>query len=335
MTHAGHGRAIEIETDEAKSWARTPSRFEHEDLRRPSKGSLRLFSPLRYPGAKRQLIPLFETLLKNYEVRTFVEPFAGGASVSLHIALNGLADRVVLGESDNAVYSFWRVACYDTAWLVDRVGEVTVSLKTWRQMRETMAASRFQRDQALACLFLNRTSFSGILHTRAGPIGGWSQESDYSLDCRFPRRELQRRIRIIGALADAGRIADVRRGDYSKSVAWAVEKFGGDNTLAYLDPPFYAKATTLYRKSFKTDDHRTLAGFLMGLKVDWLLSYDHHPVIEDLYATPLVRLPNDDSPSPRHRLTRATLRYTAYAQRSAGAELLVTSLPALPVSQEE
>jgi hypothetical protein len=39
-------------------------------------------------------------------------------------------------------------------------------------------------------VFLNRTSFNGALHRRAGPIGGHAQVGDYALDCRFPRPRL-------------------------------------------------------------------------------------------------------------------------------------------------
>lgn len=48
---------------------------------------------------------------------------------------------------------------------------------------------------AFACLFLNRTSFNGTLHWRAGPIGGKEQTSKYAIDCRFPRERLVQRLR--------------------------------------------------------------------------------------------------------------------------------------------
>jgi hypothetical protein len=47
------------------------------------------------------------------------------------------------------------------------------------------------RDIAVKCLFLNRTTFSGILHGRAGPMGGRKQQSDYKIDCRFNKDGLR------------------------------------------------------------------------------------------------------------------------------------------------
>ena len=178
--------------------------FACELMQMSADGRARLLSPLRYPGAKRQLIPMFDSLLRDAPCGTFIEPFAGGASVSLHVAANGLADRVVLGESDPLVYHFWQTACFDTDWLIEQVETVDISLSTWDMLRD--AKDDTPRGQALACLFLNRTSFSGILHRRAGPIGGRAQRSAYGIDCRFPRGELVRRLQLVGNLAEAGRI---------------------------------------------------------------------------------------------------------------------------------
>lgn len=302
---------------------------------RAARGHQRLLSPLRYPGAKRQLIPLFNSLLLDAPVRTFVEPFAGGASVALHVALNGLAERVVLGEADHMVYAFWRVACFDTDWLVDKIITTPVTLEAWEYFKQN--PGRTNRERALACLVLNRTSFSGILHRRAGPIGGRSQTSDYPIDCRFPREELARRVNVIGEMAATGRIAAVRNSDYTRTVAHAAKRFGQAGTLVYLDPPFFAKAETLYRRSFTTKEHQRLAAYLLGCATPWVLSYDYHPAIEKLYSTPLVRLPGDPpgQGQRRHHLVRLTIAYTAHSRRGSGDEYIVTNLPTLPEQPRE
>jgi DNA adenine methylase len=311
--------------DEPRQVARA---FESKHIRKGHAGAQRLPSPLRYPGAKRQLIPLFNRLLLRAPVKTFVEPFAGGASVALHVAANGLADRVVIGEADPLLRAFWHTACFDTAWLVRQVMTVEVSLAAWERFKRDAGSSR--RSRALACLFLNRTSFSGILNDRAGPIGGRAQTSDYKIDCRFPRVELARRLRAVGELAASGRIAAVLAGDYQKSVGEARAQFGDEGMLLYLDPPFYNKGQSLYRKSFRDADHRRLADFVLGCQVPWLLSYDYHPAIADLYSTPLVRLPGEPAVRASHRLERMTLTYTAHSRRGSGDELIVTNLPHLP-----
>jgi D12 class N6 adenine-specific DNA methyltransferase len=66
-----------------------------------------LQSPLRYPGGKRQLVPFFVEILKLNgltPLELFVEPFAGGAAVSLHLLASDAVEKVTLAERDPLVY---------------------------------------------------------------------------------------------------------------------------------------------------------------------------------------------------------------------------------------
>ena len=65
----------------------------------------------------------------------------------------------------------------------ESVQRITPSLKLWKKYKHGVMQDDHQR--ALACLFLNRTSFSGILAPGAGPLGGWQQASVYTIDCRY------------------------------------------------------------------------------------------------------------------------------------------------------
>jgi DNA adenine methylase len=277
-----------------------------------------VLSPLRYAGGKRRLVPYVAAALIENDLRPglFVEPFAGGASVSLELLHAGLVDRIALSDSDPMVAGFWQTVFTDHEWLCRRIESIDVDLDTWRRMKRGRFTAR--RSLALACLFLNRTSFNGALHHRAGPIGGHEQASEYTLDCRFPRSTLVRRIKACAALAD--RVVFVERQEAGNTVAGARARARreGWSTFFYLDPPFWAKSALLYRHSFRTWQHEELAEQLLWLKDPWLLSYDPAPEIETHYAG--------------HRdvqVATIELLYTA-ARRSAGRELVVTNLDALP-----
>lgn len=292
-------------------------------------------SPLRYPGAKRQLIPFFRDLLlaQRFRVRTFVEPFAGGASVALHVAANDLADAVVIAEADPMLYAFWNVAAHHTRWLVDAMMNTPVTLDQWDTFRATR--SKAQKDQALAALFLNRTSFSGVLHHRTGPIGGRSQVSAYKIDCRFPKDTIAARLRRVGQLAERGKIAGVWRGDFAGTVRRAVATYEPDGLMFYLDPPFYAKSQRLYQLSFQAREHARLASLLLSTPQRWVLSYDAHPAIIELYRPPTFPLPGGSQqlrPIARHRLHVIGLNYTASAGKARHNcdEIIVTNLTDLP-----
>src|SRR5512133_1726247 len=161
-----------------------------------------VLSPLRYPGGKRRLVPYVAAALKANDLRPdlLVEPFAGGASVALELLAFGFVKRIALGDLDPFIGAFWETVFDDTEWLCRQVESVPLDLTTWERMKTTNFTGR--RNRAFACLYLNRTSFNGTLHSRAGPIGGKNAASSYEIGCRFPRERIVQRIRACAALAD-------------------------------------------------------------------------------------------------------------------------------------
>jgi DNA adenine methylase len=278
-----------------------------------------VMSPLRYPGGKRRLVPYIAAVLRANDLQPelFVEPFAGGASVALELAATGVVSQIGLADLDPWIASFWQTVFEDCDWLCRRVESIEVDLATWDRLKCTKAKGR--RWQALACLFLNRTSFNGALHRRAGPIGGRAQTSSYDLACRFPRERLIRRLRACEQLAANGRVAWVRCASALDVIQDARRQAKRESLrlFTYLDPPFWAKSRELYRCSFVDIDHEQLAQTLRWLREPWLLSYDVSPAIQRLYA--------------RHDVRRANveLLYTA-TQRAAYEEFVITNLAGLP-----
>lgn len=278
-----------------------------------------VLSPLRYPGGKRRLVPYIAEALAVNAIRPqlFVEPFAGGASVSLELLDADLVDRIALADLDPMVAAFWETVFDDADWLCRQVEEIPVDLDTWLRMKR--GKFRARRSLALACLFLNRTSFNGALHRRAGPIGGKAQQSAYPIDCRFPRATLVRRIRACERLA--ARVEFVRCDGVHhviRDVNQEADK-RGLKTFFYFDPPFWAKSDYLYRLSFEVFEHADLSERLFDLgDRPWILSYDPAPEIEALY-----------SHRPGLQVANVDLLYVG-ARRSAGRELVVSNLQHLP-----
>ena len=279
-----------------------------------------ILSPLRYPGGKRRLVSyVAETIcLNGLHPKLFVEPFAGGASVSLQLLQDGLVERIALGEKDPLVASFWRTVFTEPEWLISEIQKVEVSLDKWDWFRAYRP--RVDRTRALKCLFLNRTSFSGILSSTAGPIGGRGQESQYGIGCRFTKSTIIKRIRQAARLAD--RVAFVQTGDWTETVRRVEEELdaGGEDVLYYLDPPFYEKADRLYRYFFKDGDHRRLRDGLENLDGRFILSYDA--------AEPVARLYRENG----HGFEHVEMLYSATKpdRLVEAEELVVTDLAETP-----
>nr|WP_280741332.1 DNA adenine methylase [Rhizobium sp. 2MFCol3.1] len=245
-------------------------------------------SPLRYPGGKRKLAPLIADLISKAGTRPalFIEPFAGGASVSISLLEADYVDMIALADADPLLASFWRtVFSPDAEALADMVYDARVSLKEWKRLKHSNFGSGL--ETAFKCIFLNRTSFSGSLNQGAGPIGGMSQSGQYKINCRFNQEKLAERILELSLLRH--RVRFVRNETYLKTVRdvrrTALYRDSPQKLFWYLDPPFFAKADKLYRYHFGSQDHEELARATENLPGRWLLSYDDHSDARRLYGT--------------------------------------------------
>lgn len=271
----------------------------------------RYLSPLRYPGAKTKLTPfiagLIESALETGRLRrplTLVEPFAGGAAATLRLLTDQVVDHAVIGDADPLLASFWVEAARKPERLIERMthehetyvatgGTAAVDRwDYWRKWRPNPASTTDENRLGLAvkCLFLNRTTFSGILHGSAGPIGGRAQLSAYPIGCRFDVPGLAARIRWVGHLHSTGRLIEVRESGWRDTLETARTTVEDQrNIIAYLDPPYIAKSDRLYGVSFREaglppniwrgiGPHQMLAEYLKTeASFRWILSYDHHP----------------------------------------------------------
>ncbi|MCL8017607.1 DNA adenine methylase [Streptomyces sp. AS02] len=330
-------------------------------------------SPLRYPGAKSGLGRHIKNLVDKGSAslgrpQLLVEPFAGGASTALRLVGAGSVARVLLADADPLVAAFWQTAAADTEWLIDRMHDEPVTLERWDYWRRQRAAQLTRKEAAVKCLFLNRTTFSGILHGRAGPIGGRTQSGRYRIDCRFNKESLAQRLRFVGRLYDDGHIADVWCKDWSTTLHDVAEWYPmllPDRVIAYLDPPYLAKSPRLYAVSFDPAGgyaaspqgivgqaweeglaHYRLAHHLRtACRFRWILSYDHDP---ELTTNWLLYKADRMTPSPEDRRLlgiRAwyiskrlvNLHYTASGsgKRRLSEELLLTTLPSCRVPADD
>lgn len=344
-------------------------------------------TPLRYPGAKTGLAELIARLVESAKesvqvrnVDLLVEPFAGGASTSLRLVGDGTVDRVLLADADPLVAAFWQVAADQSEELIDRMVEEhskyvsrggATALKRWDYWRQwapppqmSIATARF--EAAMKCLFLNRTTFSGILHGKAGPIGGRRQESQYHIGCRFNTESLAERIRYVGQLYRTNRLVDVWCKDWKDTLADVPEWYSHlipDRVIAYLDPPYLEKSNKLYQRSFDANGgyapapvndlhwsndfvHYRLAEYLRRrMRFRWVLSYDAHPLLTNdasLYAAQQMTPTHEEKAVlgvKEWRITKrlVSLRYTASSGngRRPAEELLLTTLPGSRVPEDE
>jgi DNA adenine methylase len=286
-------------------------------------------SPLRYPGSKRRLAVYIAQALQANRLAPalYVEPFVGGASVALYLLQQKAISQVILIDKDPWIASFWETVFWDTNWLIEQIMNTPVTLETWQVLKETTPKTR--RKQAWACLFLNRTSFSGILRQEVGPLGGKAQNSPYKVGCRFPRQTLIERISQIASLQE--RVFAVWEMSWEEGIEQIRKEQGKgnlpqDNVFFYFDPPFFEKAEALYRYYFSQEDHIRLRDALLNLKDKWLLSYDSAEQVEALYGEAIAASTNGAKKSSMEMVyTISKVR-----ERKKGKEVILSNLEILP-----
>jgi len=245
------------------------------------------YSPLRYPGSKRKLFNYLERILthNNSTPQVLIEPFVGGGSVFINFLSCHEESRAIIADKDELIYSFWKILFTEPSYLINFIRKTRVNLKTFDQYRYiSYHPAEFSRKKlAEACLFLNRTSFSGILNNSAGPIGGREQKSIYKIDCRFGRENLIKKIKSISVFKNRVVVLPYNWEETLKYVA-GKDKYKNARLLYYFDPPFYKKAAQLYRHHFDDASHKNLCDKLIKLKKPWILSYDRAQEIQNLYS---------------------------------------------------
>jgi DNA adenine methylase len=244
----------------------------------------RIVSPLRYPGSKVRITGMVAALLeRNLLVGSHIyEPFAGGSAVSLGLLANGFASAATWVERDPMIYAFWKMVKDRPDELIARMIRGKIALAAWRRMQPLRDIDRPMKanlaELGYAGLFFNRTCFSGIVG--AGPIGGITQtSSSYKIDCRFNKRELTASIRECSIILQK---VEVIFGDGITFLQNHCLKMP-PHSLVYIDPPYVTNGYKLYRYHFGKADHERLAEAVNDLRVPWLMSYDNHNLIRDLY----------------------------------------------------
>ncbi|MBM3839934.1 MAG: DNA adenine methylase [Verrucomicrobia bacterium] len=204
--------------------------------------------------------------LRNKDTRPsrLIEPFAGGAIVSLTAAFEGLARHVIFAELDEAVGSVWRVVLNGQAeWLAKKILQFDLTLENVKAVLNENATEL--REKAFQTILRNRVQRGGILADGAGLIK--TGESGRGLNSRWYPETLARRIREINQQKD--RITFVEGNGLD-----LIEEQKADAEAAfYIDPPYTLAARRLYK--VWQIDHARLFAAMAECRGDFLMSYDN------------------------------------------------------------
>lgn len=264
------------------------------------------YSPLRYPGGKNCIFPFVSKIFyeNNLIGVSYAEPYAGGAGLALRLLFEGYVDHVYINDLDKSIYAFWLCILERPDEFCEWIEEVEISVKNWEKHKQIFnnAENVTSFDLAKSVFFLNRTNVSGVI--KGGIIGGFEQKGKYKIDARFNKKDLIDRIRRIANIKNRISVSNLDGLHFIKNLDRKQEEI-----FIFLDPPYFQKGADLYMNFYSKKDHRMLAKYVHKLRKKWIVSYDKHDFILNLYA----------------EKNKAAYRLSQSASNRVGDEILIFS----------
>lgn len=238
-------------------------------------------SPLRYPGGKLKVVDYIKKLFEVNDLMdgTYIEPYAGGASVALTLLFSEYASRIKINDIDRSIYAFWYSVLEETEGLCRMIQDTPVTMEQWERQREVQARKQEAEllELGFSTFFLNRANRSGILS--GGVIGGKNQDGKWKIDARYNKADLIERIESVAEYKDRIELTSMDAVELIKRYKRAPKA----KTFCYLDPPYYVKGRDLYLNYYTDDDHRAIAKAIKKYRGQWIISYDAVDFIKGLY----------------------------------------------------
>lgn len=232
---------------------------------RSSKSINKYLSPFRYPGGKSWFVDYARRWLtaQAQQPKLLVEPFGGGAGISLVAVHEKLVEQATFAEIDRDVAATWATVLNGHAsWLAKEILAFRVSRE--RVEMKLKEEPRTEYERAFQCLLRNRMARGGVLSEGAGLIR--HGEDGKGLKSRWYPETLARRIQTIAGLK--------QRLIFHQKDAFQVINDYLDRTDAvfFIDPPYTQAARRLYRHW--NINHEKLFELMQDVKGDVLMTYN-------------------------------------------------------------
>lgn len=240
------------------------------------------YSPLRYPGGKAKLARYFKNLIldNNLKDGTYVEIYAGGASIALSLLIENYVSEVIINDNDKSIYALWHSILNHPRKLCNLIKKTPLTIENWG-VQKKIQRNKDKHDLltlGFSTLFLNRTNYSGII--KAGAIGGLKQNGKWKIDARYNKESLISRIKLISRHKNKIKLYNL---DAIKLINKIKNKLP-KKSLIYLDPPYYYKGKELYMNYYDYKDHKEISNVIKKItNVKWVITYDNVGPINDLY----------------------------------------------------
>lgn len=215
----------------------------------------------------------------NLVGKSYAEPYAGGAGLALRLLFEGYIRKAYINDFDRCIFAFWKSIIDNSDDFCNWIEQVSVTMDSWYRYRAIRKNAENEDifELGKATFFLNRTNVSGVIN--GGVIGGYKQKGKYKLNARFNKKDLIERIQKIALFKDRIEVSNLDGIEFIKQMDQMEEEI-----FVYLDPPYYQKGYKLYMNYYAKKDHEQLSEYVHKMKKRWMVSYDNHEFIHNLYS---------------------------------------------------
>jgi len=242
---------------------------------------------IRYPGSKERLanqiikhfpLEMSLPLWMDHNGWEYREPFFGAGAIGFNI-LEVLPPscRAWINDKDLGLICLWNAVQNASEELKDKIEQFEPTIERFYQFKEEDGRADIDPvETGFRKLALHQMSYSGLGYMSGGPLGGKEQTSEYPIDCRWVKENLMYKVQSLHELMSRIKLK-ITCNDFAELID------DNPNVFLYLDPPYYEKGDDLYKYSMSDNDHVRLSNLLKTTPNKWILSYDDHPRIRELY----------------------------------------------------
>jgi DNA adenine methylase len=223
-------------------------------------------SPFRYAGGK--FYARKQILAKLPEHKSYIEPFAGGASI--FFAKTKVAKSHLNDIDTELINTFIHIRDYPDE-LAERVSCLVPTKEAHKFYKNEFKPTN-EMDSAVRWYFLNRISYSGIMNMQNCY---WGYGEKFSMRPENWTRNILRTSKKLQGVK-------LTSWDFSKVISKAPT-----GSFLFIDPPYFnADQDKFYQHFFQKEQHYSLEAVLKehSSRLKFLLTYDNCPEITSLYS---------------------------------------------------
>lgn len=222
-----------------------------------------------YPGGKSKLLKSILPFIPCAEIRTYIEPFAGGLAVLL--AHEEPFPREVVNDANAGLMAFYRMAALHPDALLTELSAVIAARRDF-EMEVRFPDSRTELGRAARWYWMTKQSFGA-----QGEHFGRGKDEFHGVD-------LEKDAPVIRRLSERLKSTIFRNTDACE----VIREFDAPDTFFFLDPPYIECGDTAY-DAFTEDDMNRLRETLVSSKGKWLLTCDDSPATRRVFSGFRVR----------------------------------------------